>query len=225
MATESEEDLLCSAAGDGGVEPRGGGALDPDSSWLQQWSPPARPTTLSPREAALVPPTIVFVNSTLAAGHMRRAIAAAAPGLRVAELTSGVPPAARAARLVDFSAGAIRVLVATDLAARGLDAPRLAHVIQADLAGDAVAHLHRVGRTARAGKSGHATALVTRANLPLARAAAEAAAGGKALDSLFSSKRSFGKKIKRNVIAGKAAASASASVTVSVTGGGLVSTP
>ncbi len=56
--------------------------------------------------------------------------------------------------LVRFTNGSYRVLVATDVAARGLDIPELAAVISYELPADADAHVHRVGRTGRAGRSG-----------------------------------------------------------------------
>ncbi|WP_341917923.1 DbpA RNA binding domain-containing protein, partial [Hydrocarboniphaga effusa] len=56
--------------------------------------------------------------------------------------------------LVRFTNGSARVLVATDIAARGLDIPNLAAVISYELPADPDAHVHRVGRTGRAGRSG-----------------------------------------------------------------------
>ena len=63
--------------------------------------------------------------------------------------------------LVRFHNGSCRVLVATDVAARGLDIPDLAAVISYELPADADAHTHRVGRTGRAGRSGLAVHLFT----------------------------------------------------------------
>ena len=62
--------------------------------------------------------------------------------------------------LVRFTNGSYRILVATDVAARGLDIPDLAAVISYELPGEADAHVHRVGRTGRAGRSGIALHLV-----------------------------------------------------------------
>lgn len=53
------------------------------------------------------------------------------------------------------------VLVSTDAAARGIDLPQVTHVIQADFVANAIEFLHRVGRTARAGRSGKVTSLYT----------------------------------------------------------------
>ena len=51
-----------------------------------------------------------------------------------------------------FAGGSLRVIVCTDVLARGIDTVDAGHVIQAEFANDAVSHLHRVGRTGRAGE-------------------------------------------------------------------------
>jgi len=63
--------------------------------------------------------------------------------------------------------------VATDVAARGLDIPHVAHVINFDLPNDIDDYVHRIGRTGRAGKTGLATAFFNDNNLSLARPLAE----------------------------------------------------
>jgi len=60
-----------------------------------------------------------------------------------------------------FRSGQVKVLVATDVAARGLDIDDISHVVNFDLPNDPEAYVHRVGRTARAGKNGVAISLVT----------------------------------------------------------------
>ena len=67
---------------------------------------------------------------------------------------------ARTRALADFKAGDVRVLVATDIAARGLDIDRLPHVINFELPNVPEDYVHRIGRTARAGREGHAVSLV-----------------------------------------------------------------
>ena len=66
---------------------------------------------------------------------------------------------ARQAALGSFAQGRIRVLVATDIAARGIDVPNITHVINFDLPVDAESYVHRVGRTARASAGGSAISL------------------------------------------------------------------
>ncbi|XP_011084132.1 DEAD-box ATP-dependent RNA helicase 52C-like [Sesamum indicum] len=73
----------------------------------------------------------------------------------------------RALRL--FRSGCTPILVATDVAARGLDIPHVAHVINFDLPRAVDDYVHRIGRTGRAGKSGLATAFFSEKNAPLAK--------------------------------------------------------
>ncbi|MDT8408539.1 MAG: ATP-dependent RNA helicase DbpA [Wenzhouxiangellaceae bacterium] len=68
--------------------------------------------------------------------------------------------------LVRFGNASARTLVATDVAARGLDIPDLAMVVNYDVPGDAESYLHRIGRTGRAGKTGLAITLLTQAEMP-----------------------------------------------------------
>ena len=69
-----------------------------------------------------------------------------------------------------FRSGKCRILVATDVAARGLDIPHVTHVINYDLPKDIDDYVHRIGRTGRAGKKGLATAFFTDEDTGLARA-------------------------------------------------------
>lgn len=75
--------------------------------------------------------------------------------------------------LRSFKRGATPILVATDVAARGLDIPHVAHVINFDLPNDIDDYVHRIGRTGRAGKSGLATAFFNDSNASLARSLSE----------------------------------------------------
>ena len=67
---------------------------------------------------------------------------------------------ARTKALEDFKKGAVRVLVATDIAARGLDIDQLPHVVNFDLPHVPEDYIHRIGRTGRGGKTGEAISLV-----------------------------------------------------------------
>ncbi|URE41942.1 Succinyl-coa ligase [Musa troglodytarum] len=75
--------------------------------------------------------------------------------------------------LRSFKSGTTPILVATDVAARGLDIPHVAHVINFDLPNDIDDYVHRIGRTGRAGKTGRATAFFNESNSSLARALTE----------------------------------------------------
>ncbi|KAL2929526.1 DEAD-box ATP-dependent RNA helicase 37, partial [Bienertia sinuspersici] len=75
--------------------------------------------------------------------------------------------------LKSFRSGATPIIVATDVAARGLDIPCVAHVINFDLPRDIDDYVHRIGRTGRAGKSGLATAFFNDKNLPISKALIE----------------------------------------------------
>ena len=67
----------------------------------------------------------------------------------------------RLGALSKFKAGARNILVATDVASRGLDIPNVDLVLNYDIPGHGKDYVHRVGRTARAGKSGRSVAFVT----------------------------------------------------------------
>jgi ATP-dependent RNA helicase RhlE len=82
-------------------------------------------------------------------------------GLKVARLHSDRTQAQRLAALKGFKNGSYRVLVATDIAARGLDVENISHVINFDMPDTADAYIHRIGRTGRAERTGDAFTLVT----------------------------------------------------------------
>lgn len=75
--------------------------------------------------------------------------------------------------LRSFRSGRTPILVATDVAARGLDIPHVTHVINFDLPTDVDDYVHRIGRTGRAGKKGLATAFFTDKDTGLAKSLAE----------------------------------------------------
>ncbi len=77
-----------------------------------------------------------------------------ADGHRVGLLTGDVPQKKRLKILEDFTGGVLDILVATDVAARGLHIPDVTHVFNYDLPDDAEDYVHRIGRTGRAGASG-----------------------------------------------------------------------
>lgn len=81
-------------------------------------------------------------------------------GIETLAIHGGKGQGARTKALRDFKAGDIRVLVATDIAARGLDIDKLPHVVNFELPHVAEDYVHRIGRTARAGQEGTAVSLV-----------------------------------------------------------------
>jgi ATP-dependent RNA helicase DeaD len=84
-----------------------------------------------------------------------------AHGYDVAVLNGDVPQAQRERTIERLKSGQVDVLVATDVAARGLDVDRIALVINYDMPFDAEAYVHRIGRTGRAGRSGEAILFLT----------------------------------------------------------------
>jgi len=98
--------------------------------------------------------SIVFVNTKIAAEKVTRTLER--QGFTVATLSGDVPQAKRERLLGKFQRGEIEVLVATDVAARGLHIPAVSHVFNYDLPHDAEDYVHRIGRTARLGAEGDA---------------------------------------------------------------------
>ncbi|XP_059316276.1 DEAD-box ATP-dependent RNA helicase 52C-like isoform X2 [Lycium ferocissimum] len=116
---------------------------------------------------AKLPLTLIFVETKRGADALERWL-----------VKSGFPSIAihgdkvqfeRERALKSFKSGHTPVLVATDVAARGLDVPNVAHVINFDLPRNIDDYVHRIGRTGRAGKSGLATAFFSDKNVPLAK--------------------------------------------------------
>jgi len=87
--------------------------------------------------------------------------------IRAAAIHGNKSQGARTKALADFKNGSVRVLVATDIAARGLDIDQLPHVINHDLPNVPQDYVHRIGRTGRAGASGDAISLVSADEFPL----------------------------------------------------------
>ncbi len=82
-------------------------------------------------------------------------------GISAAAIHGNKSQGARTKALAGFKNGSVRVLVATDIAARGLDIPLLPHVINFELPNISEDYVHRIGRTGRAGASGEAISLVS----------------------------------------------------------------
>jgi len=96
---------------------------------------------------------IIFANTKHRCENIWGALAA--DGHRVGLLTGDVPQKKRERILEQFTQGEVDILVATDVAARGLHIPQVTHVFNYDLPDDCEDYVHRIGRTGRAGASGH----------------------------------------------------------------------
>ncbi|HBW87056.1 MAG TPA: DEAD/DEAH box helicase, partial [Crocinitomicaceae bacterium] len=89
--------------------------------------------------------------------------------IKVAAIHGNKSQAAREKALSGFRTGSIKVLVATDIAARGIDVPGISHVINYDIPNDPESYVHRIGRTGRAGNSGLAISLCEESEKPYVR--------------------------------------------------------
>jgi ATP-dependent RNA helicase RhlE len=102
--------------------------------------------------------TLVFVRTKRGADRLVRKLAQ--HGVRAAAMHGDMSQTARQQALARFERGAVATLVATDVAARGLDVDDITHVINFDPPEEDKGYLHRTGRTGRAGRSGTAITLV-----------------------------------------------------------------
>ena len=98
--------------------------------------------------------TMVFVNTRRAAERLAETLEA--NGIHAAAISGDVPQRKRQRMFGDFQEGKLPILIATDVASRGLHVPGVSHVFNFDLPQDAEDYVHRIGRTARAGASGDA---------------------------------------------------------------------
>jgi len=102
----------------------------------------------------------VLVFSRTKHGANRLAKQLIAKGVEASAIHGNKSQGARTKALAEFKAGKVRVLVATDIAARGIDIDQLPYVVNFDLPQVAEDYVHRIGRTGRAGASGEAISLV-----------------------------------------------------------------
>jgi superfamily II DNA/RNA helicase len=101
---------------------------------------------------------LVFVATRYSTEHVAKKLRRV--GINAAPLHGELSQGARTKALADFKAAKIQVLVATDLAARGIDIVQMPVVVNYDLPRSAVDYTHRIGRTGRAGESGIAVSFV-----------------------------------------------------------------
>ncbi|KAI3406903.2 RRP3 [Candida oxycetoniae] len=109
--------------------------------------------------------TIVFTRTV--AHAQRTALLARILGFNAVPLHGQLSQAQRLGSLNKFKSGTVNILVATDVAARGLDIPSVDLVINYDVPTDSKSYIHRVGRTARAGRSGKSISLITQYDLEM----------------------------------------------------------
>jgi superfamily II DNA/RNA helicase len=102
---------------------------------------------------------IIFMKTKYKTERLSKFLAGA--GLQVARIHGDRTQRQRSGAISDFREGRVRILVATDIAARGLDIPHIQHVINYDLPMCPEDYIHRIGRTARAGAEGHSLSFVT----------------------------------------------------------------
>lgn len=110
---------------------------------------------------------IIFVRTRLATVELAEKLAAR--GYETSALNGDLAQAQREKTVARLKSGSLDVLVATDVAARGLDVERISHVINYDIPYDAEAYVHRIGRTGRAGRQGEAILFVSRREQRLLR--------------------------------------------------------
>lgn len=102
---------------------------------------------------------IVFVRTKQATEEVAEKLKAR--GFAAAAINGDIPQAVRERTINALKDGSIDILVATDVAARGLDVERISHVVNFDIPHDPESYVHRIGRTGRAGRSGTALLFVT----------------------------------------------------------------
>ena len=111
--------------------------------------------------------TLIFTRTKRGADRVAQLLAKA--GVSVGAIHGDKSQGARQAALEGFRAGRVRALVATDIAARGIDVDGISHVINFDVPNDPESYVHRIGRTARAGATGVALSLCDEGETPLLR--------------------------------------------------------
>jgi len=102
---------------------------------------------------------IVFVRTKIGVDRLARRLGDA--GVRVKALHGDMSQGQRDGVMIAFKGGRERLLIATDVAARGLDITGVSHVVNYDIPNSPDIYVHRIGRTGRAGESGRAITLIT----------------------------------------------------------------
>jgi ATP-dependent RNA helicase DeaD len=111
---------------------------------------------------------IIFVRTKLATEDLAQKLEAR--GYVAAALNGDMNQQARERAIEQLKTGALDIVIATDVAARGIDVSRISHVINYDIPHDAEAYVHRIGRTGRAGRAGTAILFVAPREMRMLRA-------------------------------------------------------
>jgi ATP-dependent RNA helicase DeaD len=101
---------------------------------------------------------LIFVRTKLETTELAERLEAR--GFNVAALHGDIPQQQRERTIARLKAGQVDIVVATDVAARGLDVERISHVVNYDIPYDSQTYIHRIGRTGRAGRNGEAILFV-----------------------------------------------------------------
>ncbi len=107
---------------------------------------------------------LVFTRTKRGADRVAKELSGS--GINAAAIHGDKSQGARTKALKGFKDRSIRVLVATDIASRGIDADKLSHVINFEMPEQAETYVHRIGRTGRAGSHGNALSLCTTDEMP-----------------------------------------------------------
>jgi ATP-dependent RNA helicase DDX51/DBP6 len=109
-----------------------------------------------------LPSALIFTGTNESALRLSRLLAILSPPLSqaIGTLSSATRSSERRKTLQAYAAGKVKLLIASDLVARGMDLPALKNVINYDIPASVASYVHRVGRTARAGQAGHAWTLL-----------------------------------------------------------------
>lgn len=141
---------------------------DSDSSDAESTASPSHGRGTKPSSKPAAKPfdttVLIFANSNEAAVRLARLLALLSPHLAplIGTLTSTTRTSERRKTLHAFAARRLRILVASSLIERGIHLANLDHVVSYDMPKSVQSYVHRVGRTARAGRSGHAWTLFTK---------------------------------------------------------------
>jgi ATP-dependent RNA helicase DDX49/DBP8 len=145
------------------------GGRSRDTKGEKAWSGKQRANDSDDEESAKARSTIIFVSSCERAALVSNILTEV--GVDNVALHSLLSQNRRLAALGKFKSQQVRILVATDVASRGLDVPSVDLVLNSELPRNPVSYVHRVGRTARAGRRGRAISLVSEADVSLVHAA------------------------------------------------------